>query len=180
MFKFLVKVVIVVLALQSGVSYLQKQEILVGEIRVNYPVLKAKLMELIPTEQITEKIKDVVNSKINDPFSATNNNRDDVYSDPVIDYQKPRIVVHVVSRGETLSTLSHAYGIPWQVMKKTNDLSNENDLGVGQQSRIPTTNRNFTYSHIEKLKLQEEITLTDYKNLTTYNETTRLRLLSSN
>ena len=144
MFKFLVKVVMVVLALQSGVSYLQKEDILVGEIRVNYPVLKEKIMKLIPTEKITEKIKEVVNSKISEAFAANTETKEINFSEPVNDYVKPRLVVHVVSNGETLSELSQIYGIPWQVIKKINDISNEDDLNVGQQIRIPARIRNFT------------------------------------
>ena len=65
MFKFLVKVVIVVLALQSGMNFLRKEDIIVGEIKINYPVLKEKLLKLVPTKKITDKLLDVVNTKIN-------------------------------------------------------------------------------------------------------------------
>ena len=137
MFKFLVKVVIVVLALQSGVSYLQKQDILIGEMKINYPVLKEKILKLIPTEKVTEKLKDVVNSKISEAFADKTETKDDVSFDAVNDYKNPRIVVHVVAQGETLAELSQKYGIPWQVIKKINDIHNENELVVGQQLRIP-------------------------------------------
>ncbi len=137
MFKFLVKVVIVVLALQSGMSYLKKQDILIGEIKINYPVLKEKILKLIPTEKITEKLKDVVNSKISEAFAVKTETKDEASFEAVNDYRNPRIVVHVVAQGETLAELSQRYGIPWQVIKKINDIHNENELVVGQQLRIP-------------------------------------------
>jgi len=144
MFKFLVKVVIVVLALQSGVGYLQKQDVLIGDMKINYPVLKEKILKLIPTKKITEKLKDVVNSKISEAFAGESETKDDVFSESVKDYGKPRIVVHVVAQGETLAALSQKYGIPWQVIKKINDIHNENELVVGQQLRIPARVRNLT------------------------------------
>ena len=47
MFKFLVKVVIVVLALQSGMGYLKKEEILVGEMKssnVSFTCMQSSLV----------------------------------------------------------------------------------------------------------------------------------------
>ncbi len=148
MFKFLVKVGIVVLALQSGMSFLKKQEILIGDIRINYPVLKEKILSLIPTEKITEKISDVVNSKISEVFSDETASSDKVPSDAAgegfSDYNNTRIFVHVVTDGETLNGLSERYGIPLQVIKKINNISDENDLTVGQQIKIPARSQNLT------------------------------------
>lgn len=148
MFKFLVKVVIVVLALQSGMSYLKKEEILVGEIKINYPVLKEKLLKLIPTEKITDKLMGVVNTKISQAFSTETKPQNQIISDTAKEsfneYQESSIVVHIVTQGETLSELSHIYGISSQVIKKINNIGDENELTVGQKIRIPSRSQNLT------------------------------------
>jgi len=148
MFKFLVKVVIVVLALQSGMSYLKKEEILVGEIRVNYPVLKEKLLKLVPTDKITDKLLDVVNTKISQAITTDKetiiNNVSEGVNGSFEKNRETRTVVHVVTQGETLSELSEFYGISSQVIKKINNIQGEGKLSVGQRIRIPERAKNLT------------------------------------
>lgn len=148
MFKFLVKVVIVVLALQSGMSYLKKNQILVGSIKINYPVLKEKLIKLIPTEKLAAKLPDVVNTKINQAIQTNSGQKHDDTSQTepgsFNEYQKFRLVIHVVAQGETLSDLSQVYGISSQVIQKINNLQNDDKLTVGQEVKIPIRSRDLT------------------------------------
>ena len=150
MFKFLVKVVIVVLALQSGMGYLKKEEILVGDMKINYPVLKEKLMKLVPTEEISEKLKDIVTAKISEALASEKRTSNEVYTKKITrNYNRKttrstRVLVHVITHGETLNELSSLYGVPWQVIKKINNIANEKQLTVGQQLRIPSRIRNLT------------------------------------
>jgi len=148
MFKFLVKVVIVVLALQSGMSYLKKEDIIVGEIKINYPVLKEKLLKLIPTNKIADKLLDVVNTKISQAFTTDKETENDIVSDNAMETleknKKTRTVVHVVAQGETLGELSHIYGIPSPVIIKINNIQDDKKLSVGQRLRIPARSKNLT------------------------------------
>ena len=148
MVKFLVKVVIVVLALQTAMNYLRKEEIIVGEIKINYPVVKEKLLKLIPKEKISEKLLDIVNTKIEKRVSSENKPDYKLYSgEKSGNYQKNSfnaIVVHVVTQGETLSELSEIYGVNCKVLKKVNNLSDTMKLEVGQKIKIPTISKNLT------------------------------------
>ena len=148
MFKFLVKVVIVVLALQSGMGYLKKEDIIVGEIRINYPVLKEKLLKLVPTKKIADKLLDVVNTKISQAFATKKETKTSAASEntiePVNKNTVSRTFVHVVTRGETLVELSDIYGIPSPVIKKINNIQEKQKLLVGQRIRIPSRSKNLT------------------------------------
>ncbi|MBC8180038.1 LysM peptidoglycan-binding domain-containing protein [candidate division KSB1 bacterium] len=148
MFKFLVKVVIVVLAIQSGMSFLKKEEILVGEIRINYPVLKEKLLKIVPTNKITDKLLDVVNTKVSQALTTEKETKISIASENVIETfeqnKGSRTVVHVVAQGETLSELSSIYGISSLVIKKINNIQDEKQLSVGQRIRIPDRSKNLT------------------------------------
>jgi LysM repeat protein len=44
---------------------------------------------------------------------------------------------HVVQKGETLTTIARAYGVGIEDLKKANQLTNPNDLKVGQKLVIP-------------------------------------------
>jgi|SaaInl7_135m_RNA_FD_contig_21_3436677_length_597_multi_15_in_0_out_0_1 LysM repeat protein len=148
MFKFLVKVVIVVLAIQSGMGYLKKEDIIVGEIRINYPVLKEKLLKLVPTKKIADKLLDVVNTKISQALGTKKETKTSAASEntiePVNKNTVSRTFVHVVTRGETLVELSDIYGIPSPVIKKINNIQEKQKLLVGQRIRIPSRSKNLT------------------------------------
>lgn len=47
--------------------------------------------------------------------------------------------IHVVQAGENLYRIGLQYGISWTVLAEYNNLTNANDLEVGQQLRIPPT-----------------------------------------
>ena len=44
---------------------------------------------------------------------------------------------HVVQKGDTLTTIAKAYGVSVEDLKKANNLSNPNDLKIGQKLTIP-------------------------------------------
>ena len=44
---------------------------------------------------------------------------------------------HVVTKGETLTTIAKAYGVTVEDLKKANDISNPNELRVGQKLIVP-------------------------------------------
>ncbi len=148
MFKFLVKVVVVVLAIQSAMGYLRKEEIISGEIHINYPVLKEKLLKIIPTEKIAEGLQDFVTTKVKESLASKLDEMSRSTSQQInqqsMGFSSPRIIVHVISEGETLSDLSQIYGVPWQVIKKINHIRDERNLEVGQQLRIPFRLKNVT------------------------------------
>ncbi len=148
MFKFLVKVVVVVLAIQAGMSFLRKEGIISGEIKINYAVVKEKVLKIIPTEKISEKLLDIVNSKIRDGLTSKVNAAENNFSHQ-LNHQntasaKTQVIVHVVSQGETLSELSLRYGVHRKVIKKMNDLDDDGGLNVGQKIRIPAKEKNLT------------------------------------
>ncbi|HDQ00200.1 MAG TPA: LysM domain-containing protein [bacterium] len=148
MFKFLVKVVVVVLAIQAGMGYLKKQEIISGNIKINYPVLKEKILKLIPTEKIAEKVQNAVTSQIKQAVSSKIDDwqRDSIGSSQPDFVASPqqKMLVHVVIEGETLGELSEAYDVPADVIKKINKIKDERDLTVGKQLKIPARGRNVT------------------------------------
>ncbi|MDW7679324.1 MAG: LysM domain-containing protein [bacterium] len=148
MFKFLVKVVVVVLAIQAGMGYLKKQEIISGNIKINYPVLKEKILKLIPTEKIAEKVQNAVTSQIKQAVSSKIDDwQRDSFGGSQPDFvasPQQKMLVHVVIEGETLGELSEAYDVPADVIKKINKIKDERDLAVGKQLKIPARGRNVT------------------------------------
>jgi LysM repeat protein len=48
-------------------------------------------------------------------------------------------VWHTVQPGETLSSIATSYGTTWQVIANANNLSNPNQIYVGQKLEIPTS-----------------------------------------
>ncbi len=148
MFKFMVKVVIVVLVLHTGMSYLKKERILDGDIRINYLVLKEKLKKLVPTQQLAAELVEAVNSKIS-PESKTasamnQQTKAEAEADDLTENQDSRFVIHVVEQGETLQQLSRLYGVPSRVIQRINNLSSQDELTVGQEIRIPNRTRDLT------------------------------------
>jgi len=49
----------------------------------------------------------------------------------------PVAQVHKVEKGETLSSIASSYGTSWKKLAEYNDISNPNQLKVGQELRIP-------------------------------------------
>jgi LysM repeat protein len=47
-------------------------------------------------------------------------------------------VVHIVKRGETLSSIAQQYGTTWQAIQRANNLVNPSQIVVGQKLTIPT------------------------------------------
>jgi LysM repeat protein len=48
------------------------------------------------------------------------------------------VVWHTVQSGETLSSIARRYGTTWQAIAKANNLSNPNNIYVGQKLKIPS------------------------------------------
>lgn len=46
---------------------------------------------------------------------------------------------HTVQPGETLSSIARRYGTTWQVIARANNVSNPNQIYVGQKLKIPTS-----------------------------------------
>jgi LysM repeat protein len=57
-------------------------------------------------------------------------------SEPVIK-TTPSATVHSVQKGETLSSIASSYGTSWKKLAECNNLSNPNQLTVGQKISIP-------------------------------------------
>ena len=145
MIKFLFKLLVVWLALQSALGYLRKEEIIYGSIEINYPALQKKVLEIIPTEQISEAIIHIVTKKLKETLAPGEEQKSRFYrTDDVAARQNFREVVHVVHRGDTLSDLSEKYGVSWKVIKKINRIVNKDQLLVGQKLRIPSRLNNLT------------------------------------
>lgn len=139
MIKFLFKLFVVWLALQSALGYLREEEIIHGSIEINYPVLQRKVLEIIPTEQISEALIHLVTKKLKDALDAGEDggflNHREGDKSPSTSFRE---IVHVVDRGDTLTELSERYGVSWKVIKKINQIENKNRLRVGQRLRIPS------------------------------------------
>jgi len=138
MFKFVFKLFVGWLALQSALGYLRREEIIYGSIEINYKALQRKVFEVIPTEEISKAIINAATSKMNDSFKSHPENSIDSGDDIERRNSYFKEIVHVVHRGETLYDLSERYGVSWKVIKKINRLENMNQLWVGQKLRIPT------------------------------------------
>lgn len=139
MIKFIVKSVIVLLALQSAMNYLRKQDIIEGSIEINYPIVQQKLVGSIPAKKIAaglfEVILDKIQSGANNNYQATFPARHDQVRERNPHF---KIVEHVVDRGETLNELAQRYGVHWRVIQRVNHLADGRDLFVGQRLKIPS------------------------------------------
>lgn len=148
MFKFLVKVVVVVIALQTSMGYLRKEGIITGEIKINYPVVKEKIMKIIPTDKIAQTLQDYVTQKIKESLASKLDDwQQDLNTSSMVatgETRRTKVLVHVISDGETLSEISHIYDVPWQVIMKVNQLADDNNLTIGQQIKIPSRIKNIT------------------------------------
>ena len=139
MIKLIIKCIIVLLALQSAMDYLRKEEIIEGAIKINYQTVQQKVFAVIPTEKIATGIVKFAADKIQDVIA-----NDDVPNYRVCrDHHReenPRfkIVNHVVDNGETLDVLSQRYGVHWRVIQRVNHLDTGHKLFVGQNLRIPS------------------------------------------
>lgn len=56
---------------------------------------------------------------------------------PVVTPVVPVAQIHKVEKGETLSSIASSYGTSWKKMAEYNDISNPNQLKIGQELRIP-------------------------------------------
>ncbi len=149
MIKFIIKCIIVLLAIQSAMDYLRKEEIIEGSIKINYPTVQRKLLVFIPTEKIAGSIFDFVSNKVHDTIDKQNQNNDASNSEQHHrDFPSYRIVFHVVKDGETLSELSQEYGVHWRVIQKINHINDEQRLSVGQMLKIPSKVKNLPYFSI--------------------------------
>ncbi len=148
MFKFFLKVVVVVIVLQIGMGYLRKEGIITGEIKINYPVVKEKIINLIPKEKIAQTLQDYLNQKIKETVASKVRDWEmELNGSSMVaakEARRTKVVVHVIADGETLSEISQIYDVPWQVIKKINQLGDDSNLHIGQQLRIPARARNIT------------------------------------
>ena len=150
MIKFIVKTVIVLLALQSAMNYLRKEEIIEGSIEINYPVIQQKLVGNISTKKIAtgvfhfaaQTIQGAIATELRaEECSVTKSS----CSGGVPSY---KIVYHIVKAGESLNVLSQKYNIHWRVIQKANRISDEQPIYVGQVLKIPTRNKNIDHYSI--------------------------------
>lgn len=148
MFKFLVKVVVVVLALQAALGYLKKEGLISGEIHINYSAVKAKLLELVPEEKIANEVKGLIFKKVIDELDSkipgTVSEFSQQISNEKQDYEERKLLIHVISPGETLKELSRKYGVSDKVIKKINKINGDGDLVEGKEILIPFIPKNVT------------------------------------
>ncbi len=148
MFKFLVKVVVVVLAIQAALGYLRKEGLVSGEIKINYSALTEKIIEVIPKEKIAEEVKSLIYQKIKQGVDSQFDRIGTEFSQKILEDQEDEsqrnLLIHIVSDGETLKELSEKYGVPDKVIKKINNIRSDRDLKVGKELLIPFVPRNVT------------------------------------
>ena len=139
MIKFAVKCIIVLLALQSAMNYLRKEEIIEGSIRINYPVIQQKVLAAIPTKKIAAGIVKFTTERIQDAIANDEEPNYRVCHDQQREENSHfKIINHIVDKDETLEQLSQRYGVHWRVIQRVNHLSDKHKLLVGQRLRIPS------------------------------------------
>jgi len=139
MIKFIIKGIIVLLAMQSAMDYLRKEQIIEGSIEINYQTMQQKLKAAFPTKKISIRILEFAAARSRN--AITNNDAPNyrVCRDQQREEQPGfKIVNHVVDEGETLVELSQRYGVHWRVIQRVNHLGDEHKLLVGQRLRIPS------------------------------------------
>jgi len=150
MIKFTIKCIIVLLALQSAVDFLRKEEIIEGSIEINYPVIRQKLRTAVPTKKIATGILQftahTIQNAITTELRAEERSPSENYNHEEVPAFK--IVHHIVNEGESLSVLSQKYNIHWRVIQKVNRISDEQPMYVGQALKIPTRNNNLEHYSI--------------------------------
>ncbi|MDZ7331878.1 MAG: LysM peptidoglycan-binding domain-containing protein [candidate division KSB1 bacterium] len=140
MIKFMIKSVIVLLAMQSAMNYLRNEQIIEGSIRINYSVIQQKLISAVPVRKIASgMVQAVAQTRLQrvspEPYAAEY---------PVAEVREIKdvpafkIVHHVVAEGESLAVLAQIYGVHWRVIQKINRIGDDEPLFVGQVLRIPT------------------------------------------
>jgi len=148
MFKFVVKVVVVVLAIQAALGYLRKEGIVTGEIKINYTAVKEKLFEVIPKEKIAEEVKGLIFQKVKESIDSQFDQIGSEFSQKINgdneDESDQKMLIHVISDGETLRELSEKYGVSDKVIKKINKIHDDRDLTVGRELLIPFVSQNVT------------------------------------
>jgi nucleoid-associated protein YgaU len=139
MLKFIAKCIIVLLALQSAMNFLRKEEIIEGSIKIKYTVIQQKVLAAIPTKKIAAGILEFAVERIHDAVTNDDEPNYRVYHVQQGE-EKPgfKIVNHVVDEGETLEELSQRYGVHWRVIQRVNHLIDGNKLFTGQRLRIPS------------------------------------------
>lgn len=143
MIKFIVKTVIVLLALQSAMDYLRKEEIIKGSIEINYPVVQEKLIGSIPAKKIAAGILHFTAQTIQGAIT-TELRAGERSSFRTVDHEEVpayKIVFHTVNEGESLNLLAQKYNIHWRVIQKVNRLEDHQPLYVGQALKIPTRSK---------------------------------------
>ncbi len=140
MIKFIVKTVIVLLALQSAMDYLRQEEIIEGSIRINYPMFKQKLIAAVPTRKIVSGMAQVVARTVQHAASVEFGRGENLTSKTSAFEKQPayKIVYHVVAEGESLAELAQRYQVHWRVIQKANQMADDEPLFVGQVLKIPS------------------------------------------
>ncbi len=147
MIKFIVKTVIVLLALQSAMDYLRKEEIIEGSIEINYPVIQQKLVGSISTKKIATGILHFAAQTIQGAIATELRAEECSVAKSVCSEEVPayKVVYHIVKAGDSLSLLSQKYNIHWRVIQKANRISDEQPLYVGQVLKIPSRASNLDH-----------------------------------
>ena len=147
MIKFIVKTIIVLLALQSAMDYLRKEEIIEGSIEINYPVIQQKLLAAVPTKKIATGMlhfaAHTVQNAIATELRAGENAS--FVSARTEDAPAFKIVYHIVTEGESLGGLAQRYNVHWRVIQKVNRMSDDEPMYVGQVLKIPSRTRNVDH-----------------------------------
>ena len=103
MIKFIVKCIVVLLALQSAMDYLHQQEIIEGSIKINYQTIQQKMVAAIPTRKIANEIVKFATEGIKDVIANDHAPHHHVsYDQSGERNSRFKIVNHVVDNGETL------------------------------------------------------------------------------
>ncbi|MDZ7333392.1 MAG: LysM peptidoglycan-binding domain-containing protein [candidate division KSB1 bacterium] len=150
MIKFIIKAVIVLLALQSAMDYLREQGIIEGSIEINYSVIKQKLLAAVPTKQIATGMVHfaapaVQNAIVTDLRAEENAS---FISARNVDRPTFKIIYHIVTEGESLGELAQRYNVHWRVIQKANRMSEDEPLQVGQVLKIPIRNKKYDHYSI--------------------------------
>lgn len=145
MIKFIVKAVIVLLALQAAIDYLRKEEIIKGSIEINYSAIQQKLFGENPATKMTKALVQFSSRSIQNAIAKKSNvaehstlNRHHQETVPAY-----KIVYHVVNEGESLNILSQKYNVHWRVIQKINGIEDHQPLYIGQPLKIPTRSKNL-------------------------------------
>ncbi len=150
MIKFIAKCIIVLLAFQSAMDYLRRQEIIEGSIKINFAVIQQKLFAAIPAKKIATGMLQFAEAKIEDGVilevqvkESASLIKSSIEGESVF-----KIVYHRVREGESLRELAQQYAIHWRVIQRMNQLLDGQPIYVGQVLKIPMRKRNLDWSSI--------------------------------